>query len=309
VSAPREIQLDTRQGRLAGLSWRLEGAPRVLCLHGWLDNAASFEPLAPLLDRLDLVAVDLPGHGHSEHRHATTRYHFIDYLFNLDAALDALGWKDCHLLGHSLGAAVSSVYAAGAPERVRSIVLLDAMGPVSVTAEGTARRLRRSLFKNRRGAGRTRQFDSIDEMITARRAASGIPEAAARLICERAARQSGSKFEWRSDPALNWISSLVMTDDQALDLVSHIEAPALTLHTEGTSSLRDTTIFTWTHRARSPKLSRISSSKTITLQRRTHHETGEHITDQSQHSGARAPDFRTGCSGPGPGPATGRYAG
>jgi pimeloyl-ACP methyl ester carboxylesterase len=228
VSAPREIQLDTRQGRLAGLSWRLEGAPRVLCLHGWLDNAASFEPLAPLLDRLDLVAVDLPGHGHSEHRHATTRYHFIDYLFNLDAALDALGWKDCHLLGHSLGAAVSSVYAAGAPERVRSIVLLDAMGPVSVTAEGTARRLRRSLFKNRRGAGRTRQFDSIDEMITARRAASGIPEAAARLICERAARQSGSKFEWRSDPALNWISSLVMTDGQALDLVSHIEAPALT---------------------------------------------------------------------------------
>ena len=228
MSVPGEFQLDTRQGRLAGLSWRLDGAPRVLCLHGWLDNAASFAPMAPLLDRLDLVAVDLPGHGHSEHRHTTTRYHFIDYLFNVDAALDALDWEDCHLLGHSLGAAVSSIYAAGAPERVRSIVLLDSMGPVSVTAEGTARRLRRSLFKNRRGAGKARQFHSIDEMIAARRAASGMSEAAARLICERAARRQGSKFEWRSDPALNWISSLVMTDEQALDLVSHIEAPALT---------------------------------------------------------------------------------
>lgn len=228
MSEPQDIRLDTRQGGVAGLAWRHDGAPQVLALHGWLDNAASFVPLAPMLGGLDLVAIDLPGHGHSEHRHASTRYHFIDYLFNVDATLDALGWDDCHLLGHSMGAAVSATYAAGAPERVRSIVLLDSMGPISVTAEGTARRLRRSLFKNRRGAGKTRQFDSIDEMIAARRAASGISEAAARLICERAARQRGSKLEWRSDPALNWISSLVMTDEQALDLVSHIEAPALT---------------------------------------------------------------------------------
>ena len=58
-----EIQLDTRQGRLAALGWRQAGLPRVLALHGWLDNAASFAPLAPLLHGLDLVALDLPGHG------------------------------------------------------------------------------------------------------------------------------------------------------------------------------------------------------------------------------------------------------
>ena len=127
----------TRLGR-GGLQAGLRGkAPRVLCLHGWLDNAASFVPLAPLLDTLDLLALDLPGHGHSEHRHNTARYHFIDYLFNVDAALDALGWEDCHLLGHSLGAAFSASISAGAPERVRSIVLLDTMGPVSVTADST----------------------------------------------------------------------------------------------------------------------------------------------------------------------------
>ena len=223
-----EILLDTRQGRLAGLGWRLEDAPHVLCLHGWLDNAASFIPLAPLLDRLDLVAIDLPGHGHSEHRHSTSRYHFIDYLFNVDAALDALGWPDCHLLGHSLGAAISAVYSAGAPERIRSIVMLDAMGPISVSAEGTAERLRRSLAKNRRGPGQVRRFDSIDQMAQARRMVSDLSETASRLICDRAARQTGSHFEWRSDPALNWVSSLVMTDEQALDLVRNIQAPALT---------------------------------------------------------------------------------
>jgi pimeloyl-ACP methyl ester carboxylesterase len=210
------------------LAWRLESAPRVLCLHGWLDNAASFIPLAPLLDRLDVVALDLPGHGHSEHRHFSTRYHFIDYLFNLDAALDALGWDDCHFVGHSLGAAISAVYAAGAPERARSIILLDSMGPISVTPDTTADRLQRSLVKNRLGASRIRRYDSIDQMIRARRGVTGLSETAARLICERAAWEVEGHFEWRSDPALNWVSSLVMTDDQAMDLVRHIEAPALT---------------------------------------------------------------------------------
>lgn len=226
----RELQLQTSQGTVAGLCWRRENAPRVLCLHGWLDNAASYIPLAPLLDKLDLVAIDLPGHGHSDHRHSTTRYHFIDYLFNIDATLDALGWQDCHLLGHSMGAAIAAVYGAGAPERVRSIVLLDAIGPISVTADSTADRLRRSLVKNRSGATTPRRFDSIEEMVKARCKASAISAHAARLICTRAARQAGDQFTWRSDPALNWISSLVMTDEQALDLLSHIKAPVMTLN-------------------------------------------------------------------------------
>lgn len=214
---------------MAGLSWHLEGAPRVLCLHGWLDNAASFTPLAPLLDRLDILALDLPGHGHSGHRHPSTRYHFIDYLFDVDAALDARGWKDCHLLGHSMGAAIAAAYAAGAPERARSLTLLDTLGPVSGTAEGTAKRLRRSLLKNRRGSGRVRRFDSIDDMVEARRSVTGMAEPAARLICERASKKADGGYEWRSDPALNWISALIMTDEQALDLLCNIETPVLSL--------------------------------------------------------------------------------
>lgn len=223
-----ESTLETSQGLLTGLHWRSPGGPRVLCLHGWLDNAASFIPLAPHLEPLDLLALDLPGHGHSEHRHPSGRYHFMDYLFNVDAVLDALGWSDCHLLGHSLGAAISAAYAAGAPDRVRSVVLLDTLGPVSVDAETTTDRLRRSLARNRRGTRQARCFESIEEMVKARRQVSGMTENAARLICERGSRKVGACYEWRSDPALNWVSSLVMTDEQALDLVSHITAPVLT---------------------------------------------------------------------------------
>lgn len=231
MARAEEIRLDTPLGRLAGLAWHRPGAPRVLCLHGWLDNAASFLPLAPLLDRLDLVALDLPGHGHSEHRHPTARYHFIDYLWNLDAGLDALQWGSCHVLGHSLGAAISSGYAAGAPERVHSLVLLDTIGPIAREAVGAAARLRRSLIKNRRQSTPLRKYDSLEEMIRARRQRTDLSEPAARLICERAARSVGDHYVWRSDPALNWISSLIMTEEQALDFLQHVEAPVLSMLT------------------------------------------------------------------------------
>jgi pimeloyl-ACP methyl ester carboxylesterase len=225
----RERQLETPLGRRAGLHWRLPGAPRVLCLHGWFDNAESFTPLAPHLDQLELFALDLPGHGKSEHRHLTARYHFIDYLWDVDAVLDALDWEDCHLIGHSMGAAISTVYGAGAPERVRSAVLLDTLGPISVTAESSTERLRRSLARNRRARRSPRPYASVDDMVAARLKDSDLSEASARLLCERSAHRVGDHFEWRSDPAINWVSSLVMTDDQALDFLRHIQAPVMSM--------------------------------------------------------------------------------
>ena len=54
-------------GALRVLTWGEEDAPPVLALHGWLDNAASFIPLAAHLDGIRLVAIDAPGHGRSGH--------------------------------------------------------------------------------------------------------------------------------------------------------------------------------------------------------------------------------------------------
>ena len=224
---PEEIQLDTPLGELGGLRWKTEGGPPVLCLHGWLDNAASFLPLAQHLPGLDIVALDLPGHGLSEHRHHTARYHFIDYLWDVDAALHALGWESCHLIGHSMGGGVSSIYSAASPAHVRSIVVLDGLGPITSTGADTALRLRKSMTVMRRERNPLRPYDSIDEMVAARRLVSDLSVNAARLLCERSSRLIGSHYYWRTDPALNWVSPIVLTDEQVLDCLSHIEAPLM----------------------------------------------------------------------------------
>ncbi len=229
MSQPSEIRLDTPQGKLAGLHWSVPGGIPVMCLHGWLDNAASFVPMSGFLHGLDLVAMDFPGHGQSDHRHAGAHYYFTDYLWDLDAALDALGWSCCHLVGHSLGAAVAAIYAAAAPERVRSLVTLDALGPITAAADTCTGRLRKSLHSVRSGPRGSKNYRSLEDMIKARQANSDLDDASARLICERSARQSSGGYEWSNDPALYWVSPLLMTEEQVLDFLRHIEAPVLSL--------------------------------------------------------------------------------
>ncbi|MGH8029957.1 MAG: alpha/beta fold hydrolase, partial [Arenimonas sp.] len=140
-----EITLASARGPLAALRWN-EGAPvRVLALHGWLDNAASFAPLAPHFDGIELVALDLPGHGGSAHRAPGHDYVFVDWIHDVLDALDALGWERAVLLGHSMGGGIATLVAAAAPARVERLALLEALGPIGGRAEDAVARLRQAV--------------------------------------------------------------------------------------------------------------------------------------------------------------------
>ena len=51
-----EWSFDIAGQHLAGKRWRCDGGVPILALHGWLDNCASFDFLAPQLKGVDLVA-------------------------------------------------------------------------------------------------------------------------------------------------------------------------------------------------------------------------------------------------------------
>ncbi|GAB2506514.1 alpha/beta fold hydrolase [Lysobacter humi (ex Lee et al. 2017)] len=228
----REIHLDTPFGRLAGLRSG-HGRP-VLALHGWLDNAASFVPIAPHLPGLDLVALDLPGHGASAHLPAAADYTQVLAARAVLATADALGWTRFSLLGHSMGGAVATFVAAAAPARIERLALIEALGGLVEAEDATARRLREAfaLLQAEPAGTRRRRFPDIATAVRARLQAGGLEEAAARLIVERgiAPADDGSGLTWRSDPRLTRPTAVRMTEGQMRDVIASIECPVRLVH-------------------------------------------------------------------------------
>lgn len=234
----REIAIETPLGRIAGLRAGDPGAPKVLALHGWLDNAASFLPLAARLDGIELVAIDMPGHGRSVHLPPGTEYSFAGALANLLDVADALGWERFGLLGHSMGGAIGSLLAAACPERVTRLLAIEAIGALADTPEHTVMRLREAIAAQRALRDkRLRVFPDIDSAVRARQFASRVPgsglgEAEVRLLVERGLRAVEGGYEWSSDARLTLPTLVRMTEPQVEALVAGIECPVRAIFAE-----------------------------------------------------------------------------
>ena len=201
---PQEIEIELPHVQLAGLAWGPDNALPVMALHGWLDNAASYEPLAPWLQGIRLVALDFPGHGCSGHRGPGAFYHFVDYVWDALAAADALGWEQFSLLGHSLGAGVASFVAAVAPHRIERLALIEGLGPLTGRAEdGPAAHARAIEQMGRLGNRRPPSYASVEEAAQARSVATGLSVAASFALAKRGLQRVAGEWNWRSDPRLN----------------------------------------------------------------------------------------------------------
>ncbi|MCD9029108.1 alpha/beta hydrolase [Luteimonas sp. BDR2-5] len=229
----REFEVGIGIGTVRGLRFGEEGGRRVLALHGWLDNAASFVPLAPLLSGLDLVALDLPGHGRSAHQPAGTDYTFVSAVHQVLDVADALGWTHFALLGHSMGAGIASLLAASMPERVERLVAIEALGGLPETVEQTVPRLREAIASARGlGTRPLRVFPDLDAPVRARMRVNALSEPVARLLVERGVRPVDGGHVWCSDPRLTIPTAMRMTGEQVDALVAGIECPTRVIYAE-----------------------------------------------------------------------------
>ncbi|MEO8159900.1 MAG: alpha/beta hydrolase [Arenimonas sp.] len=226
-----EIRLDTGRGTLAALRAGRPGAPRLLALHGWLDNAASFVPLLPFLSGFELVALDLPGHGGSQHRAPGYDYMLVDWIHDVLDALDALGWERARLLGHSMGGAIATMVAVSAPERIERLALIEALGPLAGEAADAGTRLRQAVRARRAlDAGRPpKLIAQLEQAVDARLAVSNMSREAARLIVTRNLREVAGGYAWRSDPRLTLPSHLRVEEGFIRAWLRALEVPTLVL--------------------------------------------------------------------------------
>ncbi|TWT19256.1 alpha/beta hydrolase [Luteimonas marina] len=236
----REFSLDIALGRIHGLRQGEAGQPRVLALHGWLDNAASFVPLAAHLPGIELVAIDLPGHGRSVHLPPGTDYSFAGAMHCVLDVADALGWERFALLGHSMGAGIGSLLAAACPQRIERLLAIEALGALADAAENTVSRLRDAIAVGRALPGkRLRVFTDLEAPVRARTLAriGAMSEASARLLVERGVREvlvddARAGWEWSSDPRLTLPTLVRMTEEQVRALIAGIECPTRVIHAD-----------------------------------------------------------------------------
>lgn len=210
--------------------WGEHDAPPLLALHGWLDNAGSFAHLAPLLaSRFRVIALELPGHGHSDHLPPGASYHYLDYVRAALAAADTMQLSRYTLLGHSLGAGIASLVAAATPGRLERLLLLEGLGPLGDDGTQTLQRLRDALAPRHGNGKPLRVFRSIDQAIRARSTASGLAAPLARPIVERGLIEADGGWRWRSDPQLTRPTAIRLAESQIHALLRGIEVPTALL--------------------------------------------------------------------------------
>lgn len=136
-AAPERVSLRSHRIAISALDYGepVANAPAMLLVHGMRDLAWSLDSVAAFFrDRFRVVALDLRGHGDSDHVGYYALPHFI---LDLRAAVRGLGLSKPVLIGHSFGGEVAAQFAGLFPEVLRALVLIEGLGPPPWEGEGS----------------------------------------------------------------------------------------------------------------------------------------------------------------------------
>jgi pimeloyl-ACP methyl ester carboxylesterase len=108
-----------------------EGSGRqILCIHGLTANCRCWDLIASaLVPRHKMIAMDLRGRGLSDS--PQSGYSVEDHCGDILSLMDEMDLERLVLIGHSLGAFISLIFAAQYPKKVDRLILVDGGGKLS----------------------------------------------------------------------------------------------------------------------------------------------------------------------------------
>lgn len=222
------IKLHMKGIDIHGLQWGNPDGEKILALHGWLDNAESFSNLAPLLSECHVVAVDLPGHGLSGHWPNHQHYHLWAGVEDVELILDELGWEQCHIVGHSMGAAIATLYAGTFSKRLRSLTLIEAIGPMAGDIKTAPERLAQAIESMKKHNPQQTSRHETKGFIEARmNGPLKLCADSAQKIVERGLLKTESGYAWANDKRLRHTSMVRLPEDLIQSFIAAIECPVL----------------------------------------------------------------------------------
>ena len=214
---------------LATREWGPADGYPILALHGWLDNSATYVPLIDNTQwlyeyNLRFIALDLAGHGHSEHRPQGAHSVFLDNIDDVHQIIKLLELEKPLLLGHSMGGGIATLYAGSGLADLAGLMLIESLGPVSNTPKDAPSQLAKHLKARHRHATQEKKlYEDISAIIKLRAEKSKLPEDMVALILKRNMYEHDNGYTWRSDPRLRIPSASYMTHEQIEAFVANIE--------------------------------------------------------------------------------------
>ena len=185
------------------VEWSPDGEARATCLvvHGFMDAAATFDLVAPALAAygLRVLAPDMRGFGESDRVSGGGYYHFPDYVADVDALVREHVTGDLHVVGHSMGGTVATMFTGARPERVAKLAVLEGLGPPDNEHEITPLRLKKWL-EDLEKAPKNPTMNEEDAM---KRLVAAHPRVPREVLATRLpllAAREGDRFTWRFDP-------------------------------------------------------------------------------------------------------------
>lgn len=125
---PKEVRIEVPWGHVAGKWYGTQNARPIVMIHGWQDNAGTFDTLIPLLPQhIPYLAIDLPGHGLSSRLPHGILYTVMNFINVVNIIQRHYKWDQMSFCSHSMGAQISSLFASLYPERCDLLICLDAI--------------------------------------------------------------------------------------------------------------------------------------------------------------------------------------
>ncbi|WP_415891873.1 alpha/beta fold hydrolase [Neptuniibacter sp. PT8_73] len=220
------------------------GTPMV-ALHGWLDNAASFDGLAQHLKGIRLIAIDLIGHGRSDHRPEVMPYYIWDNVNDLYAVLDSLSLNKVGLIGHSMGASIAMLFAGAFPERVDRLMLIEGLAPLFYEEEQLPQLFADAVIKRSKMVSKTlRPYSNYEDAIQARMNGRWpVSREAAEALLERGISKTDKGYIWSNDPKLMMPSLVRFSFSQISSFVKSVRSEAIVIR--GSNGAADSIINPW----------------------------------------------------------------
>lgn len=232
---PQDRYIESQGVRLHYAEWGDPKMETLLLVHGNRDQCRSWDFFVAELQKLHpfafhIVALDLRGHGESEWSAPRHSYRHEDFLLDLSAAFHCIGKEKIHLIGHSLGGSMVTLFGGCFPGRLKNLVLVEAIGPYSKKDDETPEILAERVEGKDLSLERTTHANLEEAAAAIKKKFPSIPDE----VCTHMAKWGTSKNEtglvWKHDPRLRLHSLSSLSEGQIRAFIRRINCPTLIVY-------------------------------------------------------------------------------